>query len=135
MAELKTRPTRAPVRAFLASLDDAKRLDCAVLAKMMRIATGERPVLWGTSIVGFGTYSFTNASGRSGDGFLTGFAPRAHDLTVYVIPGVARYAPLLARLGRHRHSRRCLYLRSLADVDLGLLRALVEQSVRDVRAS
>lgn len=135
MAEPKTRPTGAPVRAFLAGLDDARRLDCAVLVKTMRIATGERPVMWGSSIVGFGTYAYTYASGRAANWFLTGFSPRARDLTVYVMPGFARYRALLARLGRHKHSKSCLYLRSLADVDLGVLRELIEQSVRDLRGS
>jgi hypothetical protein len=133
VAEPKTRPTGASVRAFLASLDDEKRIDCAVLAKLMRTATGERPRMWGTSIVGFGTYHYTYASGRSGDWPLTAFAPRARDLTVYIMPGFAPYANLLPKLGRHKHSKSCLYLRRLDDVDLGVLRSLVERSVADMR--
>jgi hypothetical protein len=133
VAELKTRPTGASVRAFLASLDDAVRLDCAVLAKMMRSATGERAVMWGPSLVGFGSYHYVYASGHSGDWFLTGFAPRKRDLTIYIMLGFASYAPLLAKLGRHKHAKSCLYLRSLADVDLGVLRELVERSVADLR--
>ena len=128
-----TRPTGASVRAFLASLDDEKRIDCAVLAKLMRSTTGERARMWGTSIVGFGSYHYTYASGRSGDWPLVGFAPRARDLTVYIMPGFTPYAKLMAKLGRHKHSKSCLYLRRLADVDLGVLRALVERSVRDMR--
>lgn len=133
MAELATRPTRASVRASLAGLDDEKRIDCAVLVKLMRMATGARPVLWGTSIVGFGSYHYRYAGGREGDWFLTGFSPRARDLTVYIMPGFASYAEPLARLGRHRHAKSCLYLRRLADVDLGVLRELVERSVADMR--
>ena len=133
MAEPKTRPTGASVRAFLASLEDEKRVDCAVLAKLMRSASGERAAMWGTSIVGFGSYHYTYASGRSGDWPLVGFAPRARDLTVYIMPGFTPYAKLLAKLGRHEHSKSCLYLRRLADVDLGVLRELIERSVADMR--
>jgi hypothetical protein len=125
VAELKTRPTGASVRAFLTSLDDAKRLDCAVLIKLMRMATGTRPVMWGPSLVGFGHW---------GDSFLTGFAPRKRDLTIHIMLGFASYAPLLAKLGRHERAQSCLYLRALADVDLGVLRQLVERSVADLRA-
>ena len=134
MAELLTRPTDASVRAFFATLDQGKRFDCAVLAKLMRIATRARATLWGTSIVGYGRYHYTYASGRTGDWFLTGFAPRARDLTVYIVPGFTAYASLLARLGPHKHAKSCLYLRGLGDVDLGVLRELVERSVRDMRA-
>jgi len=135
MAELKTRPTRASVAKFLAAVeDDEKREDCEVLLGMMERVTGARPVMWGASIVGFGSYHYRYASGREGDWMLAGFSPRKRDLTVYVMAGFRGQEKLLAKLGRHRASSGgCLYLKRLADVDLGVLEELVRSSVERLR--
>jgi len=130
MAEPKTQPTKASVAAFIAAIpDERRRKDCEAVAKLMQAATGAKPVLWGTSIVGFGTYRYRYASGREGDWPVTGFSPRKNDLTLYVMPGFERYADLLARLGRHRTGKSCLYLKKLADADPAVLKELVGRSV------
>ena len=136
MAEPKTQPTKASVAAFIAAIpDERRRKDCEAVAKLMQAATGAKPVLWGTSIVGFGTYRYRYASGREGDWPVTGFSPRKNDLTLYVMPGFERYADLLARLGRHRTGKSCLYLKKLADVDLAVLRQILARSVAAMAGS
>jgi len=130
MAEAKTQPTKASVAAFLAAIpDEQRRKDCKAVAKLMQEVTGAKPVLWGTSIVGFGTYRYRSASGREGDWPVTGFSPRKNDLTLYIMPGFDRYADLLARLGKHRTGKSCLYLKRLADVDLAVLKEIIGTSV------
>jgi Domain of unknown function (DU1801) len=133
MAEPKTRPTQASVAAFLAAIpDETRRKDCKTVAKLMREATGEKPVMWGTSIVGFGTYRYRYGSGHEGEWPVTGFSPRKNDLTLYIMPGFDRYGSLLSKLGRHKTGKSCLYLKGLADVDIAVLKALVEKAVHDM---
>ena len=91
--------------------------------------------MWGTSIVGFGSYHFKYDSGREGDWFLTGFAPRKQSLTLYVMPGFEHYEQLLARLGKHKIGKSCLYINKLADVDMQVLRELIAESVAHMRRS
>ncbi len=132
MAELKTRPQggAAEVKAFLAAIPDAaRRADAQAIFKLMREATGKPAQLWGDSIVGFGRYHYKYASGREGDWFLTGFSPRKQALTLYIMTGFTRYAALLAKLGKFKTGKSCLYLNRLADVDLAVLRELIEASV------
>lgn len=130
MAEAKTRPTKASVAAFLAAIPDAqRRQDCKLVAKLMQEATGARPVLWGANIVGFGTYRYKYASGREGDWPVIAFSPRKNDLTLYIMPGFGDNADLLARLGKHKTGRSCLYLKRLSDVDLAVLREIIAGSV------
>lgn len=130
MAEPKTQPTKASVAAFLAAIpDEQRRKDCRAVAKMMQEATGEKPVIWGTGIVGFGTYRYRYASGREGDWPVIAFAPRKNDLTLYIMPGFERFSGLLAKLGRHRSAKSCLYLKRLADVDGAVLKEIIGRSV------
>lgn len=134
MAELKTAQTNASVGAFLRAIPDARRrADCRVVARMMREATGERPRMWGTSIVGYGSYRYRYASGREGSWFLCGYSPRAQSLVVYIMPGFSEFAPLMKRLGRYRTGKSCLYLKSLDDVDPGVLQGLIAESVESMR--
>ena len=134
MPELKTRENEASVEAFLDGVgDETRRADCRAVLAMMREATGHEAKMWGTSIVGFGSYHYRYASGHEGDCCLTGFSPRKKDLTLYLAPGIDRYAPLLAKLGKHRAGKGCLYLKRLADIDLGVLRELIRASVADLR--
>ena len=135
MAELKTRPTVASVEAFLAGVEDESRLaDCKTLVDLMRRVTGAEPVMWGPSIVGFGSYHYRYASGREGNWMLAGFAPRKRELTVYVMAGFEGADVLLARLGKHRSSSgSCLYIKRLADVDLEVLEQIVRTSVERLR--
>ncbi|MCO5207271.1 MAG: DUF1801 domain-containing protein, partial [Anaerolineae bacterium] len=90
--------------------------------------TGEPGALWGTSIVGFGTYHYKYASGREGDWFVTGFSPRKQNMTLYIMPGFEQYNDLLSKLGKHKTGKSCLYINKLDDVDLDVLRELVAQS-------
>ena len=134
MAEPKTKKTDASVEAFLdAVADPGRREDArAVLALMKRI-TGEEPKMWGPSIVGFGSWTYTYASGRTGDWPIAGFSPRKHALTLYVMPGFEKDADLMERLGKHKTGKSCLYLNRLADVDAGVLEELVRRSVERMR--
>jgi hypothetical protein len=135
MAEPKTKPTQASVAAYVDALPDARvRADCLTLLALMSRASGAQPVMWGTSIIGFGSYRYTYASGTTGDWPLTGFAPRAKDLTVYLMDGFDQRQAELARLGPHKHSTSCLYLKSLDGIDLRTLESMVADSVKVMRA-
>jgi hypothetical protein len=135
MAEPKTKPTSASVADYLDALPDARmRADCRALVALMSRASGAQPVMWGTSIVGFGTYRYTYASGTTGDWPLTGFAPRARDITVYLMDGFEQRQAELGRLGPHKNSTSCLYLKSLDSIDLRTLEAMVADSVKVMRA-
>ena len=130
MAENKTQPTDEPVAGFLARVaDPQRRADCEAVLAMMRRASGVEPVMWGASMVGFGRYQYRYASGRSGDWPVVAFSPRKGELSVYIMPGFERHAHLMRRLGPHKTGKSCLYLKRLADVDLDVLRQLIEASV------
>ena len=134
MAENKTKPTSASVDDYIASIaDEARRADCRYLVEVMSRVTGEPPRMWGASIVGFGTYHYRYDSGREGDFFLTGFSSRKADLSLYVMAGFASFPALMAKLGRHRTGKSCLYVRRLTDVDLEVLEELVRRSVKETR--
>ena len=130
MAEPKTKATKASVAAFLAAIpDEQRRKDCKAVAKLMQEATGEKPVLWGANIVGFGAYRYQYASGGTGDWPLVAFSPRKNDLTLYLMAGFERHADLMAKLGTHKTGKSCLYLKRLADADPAVLKELVGRSV------
>ena len=131
MAELKTRPDDSSVDAYLEGVSDLqRRADTRSVMAIMQEVTGEPPRLWGGSMIGFGTYHYRYETGREGDWFLTGVAPRKGALTVYIMAGFDRYEALMARLGKHSVGRSCLYIKRLSDVDLDVLRELIERSVR-----
>jgi len=131
MAGPKTRPTDADVGAFLESVPDGRRRDDAkAVCRLMQEVTGEEPVLWGTSIVGFGTTPLRYASGRELDWPVVAVSPRKAATTVYLMDGFEERADLLARLGPHSIGKSCLYLKRLSEVDLDVLRELVTESVR-----
>ena len=135
MSDPKTRPTTASVDAFIDAVDDERRrADCRVVAGLMAQITGAEGVMWGSSIVGFGTYHYRYASGREGDFFEAGFSPRKRALTIYVMAGFSEYDDLLARLGKHTTGKSCLYVKRLADVDLDVLREILTRSVAFIRA-
>ena len=128
--EPKTRPTSASVPDFLARQPEARRADCEAVCAMMQAATGEPPVMWGEAIVGFGRYAYTNTSRKTFEWPVVGFSPRKHDLTLYIMPGFDAFAGLIAKLGRHKTGKSCLYIKQLADVDTGVLRGIIDGSVR-----
>jgi len=135
MAELKTKKTTASVEKFLNSVsDEQRRKDCFRLLEIMKAATKSDPAMWGTSIVGFGTYQYAYASGRALEWFLVGFSPRKQDLTLYIVPGLERYPSLMKKLGKHKTGRSCLYIKKLDDVDLTTLKQLIKQSISDMAA-
>lgn len=130
MAELKTKPNDASVEEFIKSVEDeAKREDCRTVLKLMSEASGEKAVMWGPSIVGFGTYHYKYASGREGDWMKTGFSPRKQNLTLYIMDGFGKYDELLSALGPHKTGKSCLYIKKLEDIDLMVLKKLVKASI------
>lgn len=131
MAELKTKENDASVEAFIDSVDDeTKREDSRWLLRMMSDVTGEEPKMWGTSIIGFGSYHYKYASGREGDWPKTGFSPRKQSLTLYIMDGFGKYDELMEQLGKHKTGKSCLYIKRLSDVDTGVLKKLVKASVK-----
>lgn len=134
MAEPKTRPTDASVDEYLASRASPQQLaDCKVLMSVFSRVTGSAPRMWGPSIVGYGSYTYTYASGRRGDWCITGFAVRGRELVVYLVAPGPDQEPLLQRLGPHKIGKSCLYLKRLSDVDLGVLEQLIVDSVAELR--
>jgi hypothetical protein len=135
MAELKTKPNKRSVAQFLKNIPDpARRRDCITIKRMMERATKSRGAMWGTNIVGFGTYRFQYPSGQSGEWFLTGFSPRKQALTLYIMAGFGFEKDLMRRLGKHTTGKACLYLRQLADVDTKVLDRLIRSSVKEMKA-
>jgi hypothetical protein len=130
MTDTKTKPTQLSVAAFIAALtDETKRADAKALVKLMQNATGEKPKMWGPSIIGFGSYHYTYESGREGDMLLAGFSPRKAATVLYGVTGFSGAEALLAKLGKHTTGKGCLYIKKLADVDAKVLEALVRKSV------
>jgi len=135
VAEAKTKPTKDNVAAFLKKIPDAQqRKDCFAVAKIMEEITGTKPVMWGASIVGFGSYHYKYASGHEGDSCVTGFSPRKQELTIYVMMGFEKYGALRQELGKHRVGKSCLYIKRLSDVHVPTLKKLIKASVKDLRA-
>ena len=132
MSENKTKATNASVEKYLSSIkDEARRKDCEALAKLMTKATKQQPKMWGTSIVGFGSYHYTYESGREGDACLTGFSSRKGEISVYLTASVLGQEELLSKLGKHKRGKGCLYVRTLSDVDLKVLEQLIVGSVAE----
>lgn len=132
MAEPKTKVNEADVKAFLKSVADGQRLeDCLAILNMMEEITGEKAKMWGTSIVGFGTYHYKSTrSSQEGDWPRTGFSPRKQNLTIYIIPGFEGHAELMAKLGKYKCSKSCLYFQKLADLDISVLKQLIQESIK-----
>lgn len=131
MAELKTKQTEDSVEDFLNSVEDEqKRKDCFVVKQLMEKITGEPARMWGTSIVGFGSYHYKYASGREGDWMLTAFSPRKQNLTLYIMSGFSKYEELLDKLGKHKIGKSCLYVKTLGDIDMSVLEELIEASIK-----
>ena len=130
MAELKTKKTKASVDKFLNSIkDEKKREDSYTILKLMKQITKEEPIMWGTSMVGFGSYHYKYASGREGDWFLSGFSPRKQNLTLYIMSGFSKNQNLLKKLGKHKTGKGCLYINKIEDIDIKVLKELIKQSV------
>jgi hypothetical protein len=134
MAETKTKPTGASVDAYLASKATPEQLaDCKAIMAMCKRVTRQQPKMWGPSIVGYGSYSYSYQSGHSGETCLTGFAVRGKELAVYLVAENPEQVDRLAKLGRHKMGKSCLYFKRLADLDIKVLEALIAGSVAEVR--
>lgn len=130
MAELKTKQNEQSVTDFLQLVpDERKRNDSFAILEMMKEVTGQEPKMWGDSIVGFGTYHYKYASGREGDWFVTGFSPRKQNLTLYIMSGFDEYEALLGKLGKYKTGKACLYITRLSDVNMAVIKELVQKSV------
>lgn len=134
MAEAKTKPTAASVDDVLAARARPDQLaDCKALVAMFKRVTKQPPKMWGPSIVGFGSYTYRYDSGRTGESCQTGFAVRGRELVIYLVADSPQQQDLLARLGPHKFGKACLYVKRLADLDLGVLETLVAASVAEVQ--
>ena len=128
-AELKTRVNEASVTGFLNSIEDEqKRRDSFEILKMMEQVTKEPPKMWGTSIIGFGSYHYKYESGREGDMLMTGFSPRKQNITLYIRGGLEQYQGLLKKLGKHSTGKGCLYVKRLSDISVDVLKELISES-------
>ena len=132
LAEIKTKPTSASVEDFMnAVTDEQKRKDCFVLLEMMKKATGEEPVLWGSSIIGFGNKRYKSpATGREVDWLVIGFAPRKANISLYLMMDIKKQAAVLEKLGKHKTGVGCLYINKLKDIDLKVLKGMIENSLK-----
>ena len=132
LVEIKTKPTAASVEDFLNAVsDEQKRKDSFVLLEMMRKASGEEPVLWSNSIIGFGNKRFKSpATGREVDWLRIGFSPRKANLSLYVSVGIQEHADALQKLGKHKTGAGCLYINKLEDVDLKILKEIIDTSLK-----
>lgn len=135
MAALKTQKTDASVEAFLQTVkDEAKRKDCEAVLKLMKQASKEEPKMWGSSIVGFGTYHYKSERSRQeGDWFFMGFSPRKANLTLYLMPGVNYYKEHLEKLGKFKTGGSCLYINKLENVDIKVLKELVTAAYQKMK--
>jgi hypothetical protein len=133
MTANKTQPTGADVTAFLKRVEHpVRRADALALDKIFREVTGWQPRIWGTSIVGYGTYHYTYDSGRSGASPATGFSPRKANLVLYIMPGYGRLGDMLDRLGKHKLGKACLYINKLADVDTSVVAEIIRAGLDDL---
>ena len=133
MSENKTKKNNSSVRKFLDSIaDEQKRRDSKAISRLMKELTGKSAKMWGTAIVGFGDYHYKYKSGREGDFFVTGFSPRKQNLTIYIVPGFSKYKKLLTKLGKHKTSVSCLYIKRISDIDMTVLAELISLSIQDM---
>ena len=134
MSDVKTKVNDASVEDFLnAVAHPVKKADSFILLEMMTEVTGVAPKMWGDSIVGFDSYHYVYASGREGDWPMVSFSPRKQNISLYIMPGFVNFDDLLKKLGKHKTSKACLYINKLADVDLDILKELIQQSVDYMR--
>ena len=132
--ENKTKPTDVSPHDFIAAIEDeTKRQDSAWLIETMEALTGDPPVMWGPSIIGFGNYHYVYESGREGDMMELGFSPRKANISVYLMSGVAREKEYLAKLGKHKLGKSCLYIKRLSDIDKDVLKDMLASSLQKIK--
>ena len=129
MSQNKTRPNTTSVTSFLDSVEDEiQRKDSYTLISIMKEITREEPVMWGPSIIGFGSYHYKYDSGREGDMLITGFSPRKQNLSLYIMAGFAKYEELMQKLGKHKTGKSCLYIKRLSEINMDVLTELIKVS-------
>jgi hypothetical protein len=134
MAENKTKPTRASVTGFLNNIKDRQvRDDCFALVEMMRKVSKSEPVMWGSAIVGFGSYHYVYESGREGDSILIGFSPRKQNISIYLMGGLATVEDELPKLGKHKTGGGCLYIKSLSDIQVPVLKRIFAKAFKEAQ--
>ncbi len=134
MAKLKTKKNKVSVTGFINKVENKQRkADCFEIMDIMQEITKEEPAMWGSSIVGFGSYHYVYASGAAGDWPLTGFSPRKQNLALYIMPGFDQYEMLMSKLGKYKTGKSCLYISSLADIDKAVLKKLIKNSVQAMK--
>lgn len=133
MAEIKTKQTAASVKDFLNTVqDEQKRKDCFVILEMMEKASGEEPKMWGSSIIGFGNVRLKSpATGREVDWLRIGFSPRKANFSLYLTGDIKKYAVNLKKLGKHKTGMGCLYINKLEDIDIKVLKGMIEVSLKE----
>jgi hypothetical protein len=130
MAEQKTKPTDLPVADFLNAIENEQvRQDCWAIVDIMQDATKAESKMWGSSIVGFGSYHYVYESGHEGDSVLVGFSPRKQNITLYIMGGFEEYDKLIASLGKCTRGKGCIYIKRLSDIDVSTLKELIQGSV------
>lgn len=133
MAELKTKPHQGDVQQFIESIEHPKRKeDSKELLKIFAEILNEEPVLWGPSIIGYGSYHYKYPTGREGDWFLAGLSPRKQNMTLYIMAGFENYEELLSKLGKYKTGKSCLYINKLEDVNIDVLKKLIKESAKHV---
>jgi hypothetical protein len=130
----KQKKTTASVEKFLNTIEDeTRRDDCFAVLELMKSITKNEPAMWGSSIVGFGSYHYIYASGQEGDWPVTGFSPRKQNLTLYIMPGFTNYTELMKKLGKCKTAKSCLYIKRLDDIHLPTLKQLIKASLVDLK--
>jgi len=134
MAALKTKKNKSSVTAFLNKIKHKQRReDCFKRLELIKTITKEEPVMWGTSIVGFGSYHYVYASGREGDWPVAGFSPRAQNISIYIMAGIDAFPDLMDQLGKYKTGVSCLYISKLEDIDLTILKRLIKASIQVIK--
>lgn len=132
--QLKTKQNSTSVSAFINSIEDAqKKADAKKLLALFKKATGKTPKMWGSSIIGFGSYHYVYPSGQEGNWMATGFSPRKQALTLYIMPGYANYQDLLKKLGPHKLGKSCLYIKRFEDINVHVLEKLIKAGLTDLK--
>ena len=132
--ELKTKRNNSSVKDFIDSVEnDIRRKDSKEVLKIMKEVTSEKPVMWGSSIIGFGTYHYKYKSGQEGDWPIVGFSPRKQNLTIYIMTGYDDLESLTKKLGPHKLGKSCLYIKNLDDVDISVLKKIIEKGYKEMK--
>lgn len=132
--ELKTKRNSASVTDYLNLLEEGqKKQDCLQLLEILRESTGEEPMMWGGSIIGFGKYAYQYPTGQSGEWPITGFSPRKQNISIMIMSGLKKYPELMQKLGKYKTGVSCLYVRKLSDIDMNVFRELLKYSLEDMR--